>query len=111
EFVVAGDPDASYLVDLITAADGARPAMPKEGAPLSEPQVALIRRWIAAGADWPEEVVVRERSRIDRSWWSLQPLAPANSDSSPDGFIEARLQQEGLSLNPPADRRTLIRRA
>jgi hypothetical protein len=111
EFVVAGDPDASYLVDLITSADGARPAMPKEGAPLNEAQVVLIRRWIATGADWPENVTVREQPKTDRTWWSLQPLASVDSDKSLDEFIEARLQQEGLSLNPPADRRTLIRRA
>jgi len=122
QYVVPGDPDSSYLVELIAGDDGRRPEMPKEGAPLSAEQVATIRRWIAEGAPWPAEVVVRERSQADASWWSLQPLArpepptPAGIAedwlASPiDRFIFARLDEQGLRPNPPADRRTLIRRA
>src|SRR5437868_7122773 len=35
EYVIPGDPDASYLVEVITAGSGERPLMPKEGALLS----------------------------------------------------------------------------
>ncbi len=31
EYVVAGDPDASYLVEVVTAGVGEKPLMPKEG--------------------------------------------------------------------------------
>src|ERR1043165_936082 len=41
--VKPGDPDASPLLQLIS---GDKPRMPKAGAPLTETQVALIRRWI-----------------------------------------------------------------
>ena len=121
EYVVPGDPEASGLFDLITAADGESPAMPREGEPLSAEQVALIRQWIEEGADWPENVVVRVKSRADTSWWSLLPLA-INPPPSPadlpedwrvnpiDRFVFARMAEDDLSPNPPADRRTLIRR-
>src|SRR6478609_2699355 len=33
EYVVPGDPDASYMVEVITSAAGDKPLMPKEGAP------------------------------------------------------------------------------
>ena len=65
EYVVAGDPDSSYLLELIQGADGQRPSMPKEGDALSAEQVTLIARWITEGAVWPEDVVVRNRSRAE----------------------------------------------
>ena len=111
DWVVAGEPDDSYLIDLVTAADGDRPEMPQEGDPLTDAQVELLRKWIAAGANWPESIVVRERSKADSSWWSLQPLETFANDASIDQLIETRLGEQQLRMNEPADRRTLIRRA
>ena len=45
--VLAGDPEESLLVGLIS---GPKPVMPKAGGPLSDDEVALIRRWVAEGA-------------------------------------------------------------
>lgn len=109
-YIVPGQPDDSHLVDLISSVDGEPPEMPGDGDPLSDEQVQLIRGWIAAGARWPEQTVVREASKADASWWSLQPLAKSNMTSI-DLFIDAKLASVGLSRNPPADRATLIRRA
>ncbi len=122
EYLVLGDPDASYLVDLISSVDGQPAEMPKESDPLSLEQVTLIRRWIAEGGAWPEDVIVRQKSKADSSWWSLQPLKTTRHvrSSDPDApgreigtddFIRNKLSENGLTLNPPADRRTLIRRA
>ena len=113
--VVAGDPAGSYLMDLISGVDSEPPEMPKDGEPLSEKEIAVVRRWIEEGADWPPEHVLREKSKADRSWWSLQPLNAGeladNSDVSIDDFVNARLLAKGLTMNQKADRRTLIRRA
>ncbi len=58
----------------------------------------------------------------DFDWWSLKPIVrplvpkvrspalSARARNSVDRFIFARLEQEGLSPSPEADRRTLIRR-
>ncbi len=137
---VAGDPDASALIAAIeprVTADGARKArMPKSGAPLAAGEVALLRDWIAAGAPWPDE-----RRLVDRSadaafaarcdWWSLKPIAAVEAPSSAslpalsaaqlalgiepprnelDLFVRAKLVEAGLEPSPPADPRTLIRR-
>jgi hypothetical protein len=112
EFVIAGDPDASHLLDLITSQDGERPAMPKEGEPLSQQDTTLIERWIRQGAKWPDRVVIKDRSRADGSWWAYQPLnvAEASSRGTIDGLIRAKLAEHGIKPSPPADRRTLIRR-
>ena len=43
--VEPGDPDESYLIELIVGGD-----MPKEGDPLAPEEIEILRRWIAAGA-------------------------------------------------------------
>jgi cytochrome c553 len=121
EYVVAGDPDASYLIEIVTAAAGDKPRMPKQGAPLSAQEVSALRDWIGDGARWPDSIVVKDRARADQDFWSLRPLAvvelpssviPAEWNRNPiDRFICGRLATAGLKPNPPADRRTLIRRA
>ncbi|NBS34028.1 MAG: DUF1549 domain-containing protein, partial [Planctomycetia bacterium] len=121
-YVVPGDPEGSYLLELIAGVNGEPPEMPQEAEPLSAEAVAVIRNWIAAGADWPEDVTLEERSQADLSWWSLQPLADVEppaatatasgwADHPIDRFLAAALAEKDLVPNPPADRRTLIRRA
>jgi hypothetical protein len=114
--IVAGKPDDSLLVELIS---GEKPAMPQKAKPLSLEDAATIREWIAAGADWPPSLTLRDKrlAGADDNWWSLRPLrrpaAPAiKSDwirTPIDAFILARLQEKQLAPSPPADRRTLIR--
>ena len=113
QHVVAGDPDGSYLLELIAGVDGEPPEMPKEGKPLSNDQVTVVRRWIESGAEWPKDVVLREKSKADSTWWSLQPLDAGDwtDSTSIDDLIRSKLAEQGLTMNPPASRRTLIRRA
>ncbi len=71
--------------------------MPPDGAlPAADQQ--LIAKWIDAGLPW-----------VQQQWWSLQPLRP--SSRTIDELISAKLRDNGLTLSPPAGRRTLIRRA
>ncbi len=119
-YVVAGDPDASYLAEVVSATSDEKPLMPKEGKRLSEKEVSTLRDWIREGAHWPEGVVVKERSKADQNWWSLRPIAiqvpdvvgiPSEWAANPiDRFVYARLTSAGLKPSPPADRRTLVRR-
>src|SRR6478672_6896361 len=52
--IVPGQPDRSPLYKAVTWADESLQMPPKENDRLSADQVALIRRWIAAGAKWEE---------------------------------------------------------
>ncbi len=124
-YIVPGDPDASYLLELVTQVDDGPAEMPREGQPLSQEQVTLIRKWIVQGGEWPEALVLRESSKADNSWWSLQPIRPPTFDAALepeqrrgeplsrqiDALVKSQLEQRGLSLRERADRRTLIRRA
>ncbi|MBD3673069.1 MAG: DUF1553 domain-containing protein [Planctomycetaceae bacterium] len=120
-YVIAGDPENSYLIDLVVSQSGTSPEMPKEGDALSDVEVDLLKQWIREGAEWPAGLLVKEKSKADESWWSLQPLeqvsVPVVDDSPPhwksnpiDAFILQKLSDQDLTPNAPADRRTLIRR-
>ena len=71
--------------------------MPPDGSLPASDQETLAK-WIDAGAPWTQQ-----------GWWSLQPLKP--TAKSIDDFISEKLRANGLKPAPPADRRTLIRRA
>src|SRR5262245_43556482 len=112
--VVVGKADESLLV---RAVSGPKPVMPKKGGPLSAEQVADLRRWIDAGADWPKDVTLSTKPVADASWWSLKPLTrpavPVGRErvANPvDAFVGVALEAKGLRPSPEADRATLIRR-
>lgn len=90
--------------------DDEPPEMPEEGDPLTEDEAQILADWINSGASWPEEVVLKEQSKSDKSWWAYQPLVSPRLDSI-DTYIESKLSELELEFNPEADRRTLIRRA
>jgi WD40 repeat protein/mono/diheme cytochrome c family protein len=83
--IVAGHPDESYLMQQITAVDGFA-EMPKAPAkPLSDDEVALVRRWIAEGAvnDLPAESGPRY-SNEQPPIYHANPSVPS-IDVSPNG--------------------------
>ncbi|MBX7073987.1 MAG: DUF1553 domain-containing protein [Pirellulales bacterium] len=114
--VVPGDPDASLLVQMI---EGDEPAMPQDGDRLPPTEIAIIREWIRAGANWPKDLVLQDK-RGGKPWWSLTPLSRPELPKTPadnrqpchpiDAFVGAKLRQHGLKQGPQADRATIIRR-
>ncbi len=76
------------------------------GAGLTDPQVALIKQWIAEGAQWQKHwsfipPVRLEPPAVKNTTWAKNEI---------DRFILARLEREGLQPGPAAERATLIRR-
>ncbi len=117
-----GKPDDSPVYALAISHAGAKPEMPKKGEPLTAEEAEALRSWIAAGAPWPDKLVLKEKAKADRSFWSFQPVvrveppsihdAPAEWQHHPiDRFLLAKMKEQGLSPSPPADPRTFIRRA
>jgi len=104
----------SPLIQFVT---GAVPEMkmPKKGDPLTAREIDLLRAWIDQGANWPEQA----SGAIAPLHWSLKaitrPAVPASdrklrSKNPIDAFVQARLNENKLTLSREADRRTLIRR-
>ena len=115
-----GDPVASRLFARVSSSEpGER--MPPTGVLLTAAEVDLIRRWIEAGAPWPDESVYRgdDAGANESGHWAFQRLRevslPQVSDKSwartpVDRFVLARLEARGLAPNELADTATIIRR-
>jgi hypothetical protein len=72
--------------------------------------VAVLRRWIDEGAEWPDGGEPKA-ARRSISHWAFQPLRkPTGAGANVDSLVLARLKKEGISPSPEADRRTLLRR-
>ena len=124
--VVPGNADESRLIEVIRYTGEIK--MPPRGK-LAESEIAALVRWVNSGALTPRVAIAPRRERAtdaplftkeERSFWAFQPIQdprpPRVDDSdwprSPlDRFILARLEAEKIRPAPPADKRTLIRRA
>ena len=122
-FVVCGKSDDSQLLSVVVAvSEGVRPAMPKDGSPLTEDEVGLLQQWIDAGAKWPADFSLTEPVIDNFDWWSLRPLVsiqpPVFDDDAArrwlrtavDAFVLSKLREHALEPSPEADKHTLIRR-
>jgi mono/diheme cytochrome c family protein len=66
--VVPGKSGDSLLIDFVTAtaedkAKDVHPMPPKQGDRLAADQVALLKKWIDEGADWPDGVTLKGKGR------------------------------------------------
>ena len=128
EVVISGKPSESLLIEAINRTGL---EMPPE-APLKDNEIAALTEWVRRGLPWP---TVDGKSRTlepggkgitdaDKQYWAFQsikePPVPdlksqisnlkSQSRNPIDQFILARLQADGFTPAPEADRRTLIRR-
>jgi hypothetical protein len=103
--IVPGNPGESAIVDRVLAT-GPRVMPPKFAhKDLTERQKALIRQWVAEGAEYEGHWAYTPVRKPE------PPAAVWSSAGNPiDRFIQARLKLEGLAPSPEADRRTLLRR-
>ncbi len=105
--IVAGNPDMSGIIARITSTnpDEVMPP-PSTGKKITPAQVETLKQWIREGAEfkthWSFETVERR---------ALSAVRNTAGEANPiDRFAEARLEAEGLSAAPEADKITLIRR-
>jgi cytochrome c553 len=126
--LVPGHPEQSLVVKRVRA--GEMPPflriMQANVKPLTADQVERLSQWIALGApEAPAETDVAAGpdpsvTDKDRGFWSFRPPAPvvvpavqdARRLRNPvDAFLQKKLEENGLTLGPEADRLTLMRRA
>lgn len=109
--IVVGKAEASPIFQRVTSTDEDE-KMPPKGDGLNPDEIALLKSWIDAGATWPENATDKA-ALIDKrlQHWSVQPIRKTfPATASIDTFIEAKLQENKLTLSPEADARTLSRR-
>jgi hypothetical protein len=132
--VVPGKPEDSRLVQVIRYTPG-ETQMPPTGK-LSAGEIDLLTNWIKDGAYWPDHApptAAKSSSTLPKtangqwdfaaiaaSHWAFTgpklPTPPKLKDARRvqrpmDEFVIRQLEAAGLSLSPPADRRTLAKRA
>ena len=98
--------------------------MPPKGERLSPAQIAKLRAWIDQGAEWPEtgmdanSRITHHASRTNLHWSFRKPEHTAIPNvknrrwirNPIDSFVLSRLEKQGLTPSPKADKVTLIRR-
>jgi mono/diheme cytochrome c family protein len=131
--IVPGKPDESRMYLAVRRTTDVAAMPPKQNDKLSAEQIELIRRWIAAGAEWPvagvaaepaDGVPVRTSGGLSPEWtnrkykpddlWAYQPVrlpAVPRGKHPLDALLAARMDAIGLAPAPPSDKLTLIRRA
>ena len=132
--IVPGKPDESPLIEAIRY-EGEVQMPPKKK--LRSDEIAALTDWVKQGAVWPEarpgtrargvtnnsatttRSHAADGAKRDQVFWSFQPVSnpipPSVNDrtwprSAVDRFILARLEGQGLTPSPEADKATLIRR-
>lgn len=103
--IVPGHASESELVNRLLSHDPEQ-RMPLDHPPLSNPEIDLIKKWIDQGANWEDHWAYIAPDR------SIRPPSVGNSfaRNGIDRFIFQKLQQEGLTPSPEADKATLLRR-
>jgi hypothetical protein len=129
--IVPGNPDESLLIQAVRFEDEDLQMPPKgklSQGKLSQREILLLTQWVTMGAPGPRTNEARPPAwaRPDigiergREFWAFRPPVdppiPAVRDrswtnSALDRFVLAALEANGLRPSPPADKRTLIRRA
>jgi len=122
--IVPGEPEASEVMARVSSTDPKVRMPPAEAKkpPLSPQEIELLRKWIAAGAQYePHWAYIRpERPQVPDVGVASRATAEANSPTDSgganwprnpiDNFLLAGMQEHGVSPAPEADRTTLIRR-
>lgn len=109
-----GSSENSELIARLRSQDDAR-RMPLGESSLEPEQIERFRRWIDAGAPWPDALAGQE---VASTHWSFRPIdrpaVPAVRDAWPrsavDSFLLDRQRRQGLHPASDADRPMLLRR-
>ena len=91
--------------------------MPMGAKPLPAEQIAIIKRWIDEGAEWPDTIGAKS-AEIKKHWAFVAPAKSplpavknaAWANGAIDRFVMAKLEAEGLKPSPEAEKVTLLRR-
>ncbi len=110
--ITPGHPDNSELLRRVMLPESHDEIMPAVGDPLTQPQVAILHRWIDSGADWPDDF------EAPIHWSYIKPTRPQLPavtnhkwiQSPIDHFVLAKLEAIGLDSSPAASPEKRIRR-
>jgi mono/diheme cytochrome c family protein len=115
---VPGKSGKSLLIAAVEGTAKDLDRMPLKKPALSEDKIALLKKWIDAGAFAPADEKPDDGNTSAKHWAFVAPVRQSEPKvkqtawprNSIDRFILARLEKEGIKPSPEADRISLIRR-
>jgi hypothetical protein len=116
--ILPGKSDKSRLIRFVSGIDDDIVMPPLgSGEMLTDQQVGVLRAWIDQGAQWPDALAGKPRSKSTH-WAFQKPVRPKPPTVSQpnwlrnpiDAFVLARLDREKLTPAPEAPKETLLRR-
>ncbi|MFM7152236.1 MAG: DUF1549 domain-containing protein, partial [Gemmataceae bacterium] len=116
--LVPGRSADSLVIKAVLELDGAK-IMPPKGPRLTAGEVAILRRWIDAGAGGPDREELLPSSRPTSQHWAFQAVPTRKvpevrqtgwTAHPIDRFVLQRLEKEEIAPSPEADKVTLLRR-
>lgn len=96
---VKGKPDESLMIELVSLPDDDDDVMPSKGRALTKVEIDKLKKWIAAGAPWPEGVDLVEKKEAD---FKVQPLPKREGKIvsvevyPPDVHLQTNKDKQGL---------------
>jgi len=70
--LVPGKPDESLMIELVSLPEDDTDVMPPKGRLLHKHEIEKLRAWVAAGAPWPDDLVLVAKKEED--WKGAEPL-------------------------------------
>jgi len=103
--VVPGKPEASEVIARVAAADADLVMPPADfKKPLTDRQKETLRKWVAGGAKYAQHWAFVPPARGE------VPVSRSKGHNAVDAFVFARLEKEGLTPSPEAERGAWLRR-
>ncbi|WP_018970487.1 DUF1553 domain-containing protein [Rubritalea marina] len=109
--VVKGDPDASYMLQLMETDDVNKvmppdPSKSPHGKIMDQRDIQLVRKWIEQGAEFEDHWAYiapkkNELPEVEKSDWPRNPL---------DNYVLAKMEAAGVEPNPEQSNARLLRR-
>lgn len=111
--IIPGDPSHSELIRRLTLKDPEE-RMPYKHPPLSDDEIATLKKWIKQGAAWGDHwaYVPVTKTEIPKvaNWFFGTTGGGSWVKNEIDPFIYQQMREEGLSPSDEADKATLLRR-
>jgi hypothetical protein len=114
EAVVPGDPDKSELLVRLHLRPIDEGVMPDEGQALTKEEVGLLDAWVRAGAQWPEGVVLTQRTPPPLKRVALPdkvPASPAEAAAMLDDVLKRENAAAPVVTTDPIADEAFLRRA
>lgn len=98
---VAGKPDESLMIELVSLPSDDSDVMPPKGRTLTEGEIDKLRKWIAAGAPFPKDVTLVAKNEED--FKGAEPLADKGK-----AIVKVEAFPTDITLETERDRQSVV---